>query len=262
MSVNDPLVIVCRGDLSPKIHAPCAIFVDLNKTEEEIMDVLFPRKNTLSVNTSQNVSAGTILEPPSRVNANLSVNPVNESKGELQLKLTALKEISEFITRKKGDLPSIFSMESTMKTKLDLNVSALATALEDGKFCTGEDITLVLCEFSKLKVLLEAFDPSPQKTERSVFMKNLEGVLDWLDSSRPKLDDFLKRYGNEKPSSDQMVADFCKRYGSQKPKAPQMVVSKCSSSKTEVEQVGHDARNKTRKGNKGKKGKQSKGKKK
>ena len=45
------------------------------------------------------------------------------------------------------------------QTKLDLNVCALATALEDGKFCTGEDITLVLCEFSKLKVLLEAFDP-------------------------------------------------------------------------------------------------------
>ncbi|PWA76709.1 Reverse transcriptase, RNA-dependent DNA polymerase [Artemisia annua] len=251
MSVKDPLVIVCRGDLSPKIHAPCAIFVDLNKTEEEIMGVLFPRKNTLSVNTSQNVSAGAILEPPSRVNANLSVNPVNESRGELQLKLTALKEISEFITRKKGDLPSIFSMESAMKTKLDLNVNALATALEDRKFCTGEDITLVFCEFSKLKVLLEAFDPSSQKLEHSVFMKNLDGVLDWLDSSRPKLDDFLKRYGNEKPSVDQMVADFCKRYGSQKPKGRQMVVSECSISKTEVEQVSHDARNKTRKGNKG-----------
>ncbi|GJY16703.1 hypothetical protein Tco_0387125 [Tanacetum coccineum] len=52
MSVEDPLVIVCWGDLSPKIHAPCAIFVDLNKSKEEIMCLLFPRKNTHSVNSS------------------------------------------------------------------------------------------------------------------------------------------------------------------------------------------------------------------
>ncbi|PWA95691.1 uvrD-like Helicase, ATP-binding domain, P-loop containing nucleoside triphosphate hydrolase [Artemisia annua] len=49
MSVKDPLVIVCRGDMVPNIHAPCAIFVDLNKSKEEIMRVLFPRKNTHSV---------------------------------------------------------------------------------------------------------------------------------------------------------------------------------------------------------------------
>nr|GEX09051.1 UvrD-like helicase, ATP-binding domain, P-loop containing nucleoside triphosphate hydrolase [Tanacetum cinerariifolium] len=52
MSVKDPLVIACRGDLSPNIHAPCAIFVDLNKSKEEIMRVLFPRKHTHSVNSS------------------------------------------------------------------------------------------------------------------------------------------------------------------------------------------------------------------
>ncbi|GJX80469.1 UvrD-like helicase, ATP-binding domain, P-loop containing nucleoside triphosphate hydrolase [Tanacetum coccineum] len=63
-----------RDDLSPKIHAPCAIFVDLNKSKEEIMRVLFPRKNTHSINSSShNVDVGTILEPPSRVNANLDV---------------------------------------------------------------------------------------------------------------------------------------------------------------------------------------------
>ncbi|GJW79162.1 UvrD-like helicase, ATP-binding domain, P-loop containing nucleoside triphosphate hydrolase, partial [Tanacetum coccineum] len=66
MSVKDPLVIACRGDLIPNIHAPCAIFVDLNKSKEEIMRVLFLRKNTHSVNSSHNVDVGTILEPPSR----------------------------------------------------------------------------------------------------------------------------------------------------------------------------------------------------
>ncbi|GJT43312.1 RNA-directed DNA polymerase, eukaryota, reverse transcriptase zinc-binding domain protein [Tanacetum coccineum] len=49
MSVEDPLVIVCPGDLR-RIH---------------------------SVNTSSHsVNVGTILEPPSRVNSNLNVNPV------------------------------------------------------------------------------------------------------------------------------------------------------------------------------------------
>ncbi|PWA83324.1 major facilitator superfamily domain protein [Artemisia annua] len=52
MSVKDPLVIVFRGDLIPNIHAPCAIFVYLNKSKEEIMRVLFPRKNTHSINSS------------------------------------------------------------------------------------------------------------------------------------------------------------------------------------------------------------------
>ncbi|GJZ38914.1 UvrD-like helicase, ATP-binding domain, P-loop containing nucleoside triphosphate hydrolase [Tanacetum coccineum] len=54
MSVEDPLVIVCPGDLSPKIHAPCAIFVDINKSKEEIMSVLFPRKNTQLLSALKN----------------------------------------------------------------------------------------------------------------------------------------------------------------------------------------------------------------
>ncbi|GJZ28589.1 retrovirus-related pol polyprotein from transposon TNT 1-94 [Tanacetum coccineum] len=45
-SVDDPLVIVCSRDID--IHAPCAIKVDPNKSEDEIMDLLFTR-NTESV---------------------------------------------------------------------------------------------------------------------------------------------------------------------------------------------------------------------
>nr|GEY85437.1 UvrD-like helicase, ATP-binding domain, P-loop containing nucleoside triphosphate hydrolase [Tanacetum cinerariifolium] len=193
MSVKDHLVIVCRGDLSPKIHAPCAIFVDLNKFKEEIMRVLFPRKNTLSVNTStHNVVVGTILELPSHVSVNRKVNPVTECKGELQMKQKVLKEISEFITKNKGILPCIYSMESVMTTDLDQKICALATALEEEKLCTREDMTLALGEFSKLRVLLEL---SLQETEHSGFMKNLDGILEWLNTSRPMVDDFLKHYG-------------------------------------------------------------------
>ncbi|GKE86836.1 hypothetical protein Tco_1560578 [Tanacetum coccineum] len=75
-------------------------------------------------------------------------------------------------------------------------------------------------------------------------MKNMDGILDWLNTSRPTVDDFLKRYGSQEPTARQMVA------------------SECSNSKTEVEQKGDDGKNKKGKGNKHKKGKQTKGKKK
>ncbi|PWA49328.1 uvrD-like Helicase, ATP-binding domain, P-loop containing nucleoside triphosphate hydrolase [Artemisia annua] len=136
MSVKDPLVIVCRGDLIPNIHAPCAIFVDLNKSKEEIMRVLFPRKNTHNVNSSShNVDVGTILEPPSRVNINLDVNPMNKCKGDVEIKSKAPKEISES-TNGKGDCLSLFARESKMK-KEELNniMDALARI-------TGKDIIL------------------------------------------------------------------------------------------------------------------------
>ena len=83
----------------------------------------------------------------------------------------------------------------------------------------------------------------------SVFRKNLENLLEWPERSKPKLDDFLKRYGK-----------------GQDPKSGQMVVSECSSSTTEVEQTGDesnipDAKTKNAERNKGKKGKKGKGKK-
>ncbi|PWA96132.1 uvrD-like Helicase, ATP-binding domain, P-loop containing nucleoside triphosphate hydrolase [Artemisia annua] len=47
LSVADPLLIASSGDLSPKINAPCAIFVDLMKSKEEVISELFPRKTAL-----------------------------------------------------------------------------------------------------------------------------------------------------------------------------------------------------------------------
>ncbi|PWA80473.1 recBCD enzyme subunit RecB, P-loop containing nucleoside triphosphate hydrolase [Artemisia annua] len=102
---------------------------------------------------------------------------------------------------------------------------------------------LLLLHFSELKALIDAFNPSPM---HSVFRKNLENLMEWPERSKPKLDDFLKRYGK-----------------SQDPKSGQMVVSECSSSTTEVEQTGDesnipDAKNKKAERNKGKKGKKGK----
>nr|GEW00454.1 UvrD-like helicase, ATP-binding domain, P-loop containing nucleoside triphosphate hydrolase [Tanacetum cinerariifolium] len=48
-SVDDPLLIISSEDGSPKINAPCAIFVDIRNSKEEIMSVVFPRKNTHNV---------------------------------------------------------------------------------------------------------------------------------------------------------------------------------------------------------------------
>nr|GEY27979.1 UvrD-like helicase, ATP-binding domain, P-loop containing nucleoside triphosphate hydrolase [Tanacetum cinerariifolium] len=54
LSIEDPLLIVYSGDVSPNIHAPSAIFVDFKKPKQEIMSALLPRKYTHSGQTSSN----------------------------------------------------------------------------------------------------------------------------------------------------------------------------------------------------------------
>ncbi|PWA76942.1 uvrD-like Helicase, ATP-binding domain, P-loop containing nucleoside triphosphate hydrolase [Artemisia annua] len=61
ISIDDPLLILSSENVSPEIDAPCAIFVDLSKSKEEIESVLFPRINTLNVHASLS-KAGTIPE--------------------------------------------------------------------------------------------------------------------------------------------------------------------------------------------------------
>nr|GEY47095.1 UvrD-like helicase, ATP-binding domain, P-loop containing nucleoside triphosphate hydrolase [Tanacetum cinerariifolium] len=59
-SVKDPLLIGYFRDKIPQIHAPCAIFVDLKRSKQEIMSVLLPRRYTESGQTSSNnVDVGT-----------------------------------------------------------------------------------------------------------------------------------------------------------------------------------------------------------
>ncbi|GJW10068.1 UvrD-like helicase, ATP-binding domain, P-loop containing nucleoside triphosphate hydrolase [Tanacetum coccineum] len=49
LSIEDPLLIVCSGDVNSKINAPCAIFVDLTKSKEEIMSELFSTNTRVCV---------------------------------------------------------------------------------------------------------------------------------------------------------------------------------------------------------------------
>ncbi|GJR10991.1 UvrD-like helicase, ATP-binding domain, P-loop containing nucleoside triphosphate hydrolase [Tanacetum coccineum] len=62
LSVEDPLLIVSSRDVSPLINAPCAIFVDLMKSKEEIMSELFPPKNVPSVQNHHSDGCGTSPE--------------------------------------------------------------------------------------------------------------------------------------------------------------------------------------------------------
>ncbi|PWA64729.1 uvrD-like Helicase, ATP-binding domain, P-loop containing nucleoside triphosphate hydrolase [Artemisia annua] len=224
-SVDDPLLILCAGNVSPKVRAPCAIFVDLGKSEEEIMNILFPRETAQNCQTSlNNVGVETICDSPSMKTLrddNLSVNPVDVCKLEPRMNWKFLDEISDHINRMKGKLLSLFSDESTIKKELDQNIHALATALEDGKSCAGEDATLkeldqnihalataledgkscagedatlvqiALCE---LRSLSNLFAASQQEAEIPDIIKRMEVAIDWLQSNGPKIDDFLKRY--------------------------------------------------------------------
>ncbi|GJU72079.1 UvrD-like helicase, ATP-binding domain, P-loop containing nucleoside triphosphate hydrolase, partial [Tanacetum coccineum] len=239
-SIEDPLVIVYSGDARPDIHAPCAIFVDLRNSREEIMSLLFQRKTTLSVeNPAEGDACGSIPETTcANTSAEANPNPVGGCRGELRMKCKDLTKIYKFL---KGKMPI------TLKNEIGIYVDALGIALEDGKFRTGEYISVVHDLFSEVKALLDVF-----KTRQtpSVFKNNFENMMEWPERSRPKLDDFLKRYGK-----------------SQNQKCGKMAVSECSSSSTtEVEQTGDesngvntpDAKNKKaerNKGNKGKKGK-------
>nr|GEY71104.1 UvrD-like helicase, ATP-binding domain, P-loop containing nucleoside triphosphate hydrolase [Tanacetum cinerariifolium] len=227
-SIDDPLVILCSGDVRPNIDAPCAIFVELTNSREEIMSVLFQRKTSLSIqNPSNDDACGSIPEiacANTLADANLIVKPVDGCRRELQMKWKDLKRIFFYF-----------------QNEFEIYVDTLATALEDGKFRTGEYVTLVHCVYSELKALLEAFTSQTQIT----FKKKYENLMEWPERSGPKLDDFLKRYGK-----------------SQNVKCGKMVVPERSST-TEVEQTGDAsngvntpyAKNKNREINKGKKGK-------
>nr|XP_043626065.1 uncharacterized protein LOC122597546 [Erigeron canadensis] len=64
LSIDDPLVIVSSKDKNPRIDAPCAIFVDLRKSKEKIINILFTKKtmpcdNKILQNFAINISSKT-----------------------------------------------------------------------------------------------------------------------------------------------------------------------------------------------------------
>nr|GEY99426.1 putative multidrug resistance protein [Tanacetum cinerariifolium] len=125
---------------------------------------------------------------------NPSVNHVDVCKLEPRMNWKSLDDISDLISGKKGELLSLFSVESTIKKELDQNIHALASNLEDGKFCAGKDTTRVQIALSDMRSLSNLFAASRQKAEIPDIMERMKMAVGWLQSNRPKIDDFLKRY--------------------------------------------------------------------
>ncbi|KAI3730448.1 hypothetical protein L1987_61618 [Smallanthus sonchifolius] len=190
MSIDDSLLVVCSGNASPGIHAPCAIFVDPRKSKEEISSVLFPR-STLSVQKSSNKNdIGKVLhEAPS--SSTLQDENMNVNLVELQMNWQVLEDISEALNGTK----SLALNTSMVKEELDKNIGTLTTALADKKLCAGKDATVVH-EANVAKDDLKLLSSSViyfsrEIREHSLVMMTMQGVVDRLQSKRPKIDDFL-----------------------------------------------------------------------
>ncbi|XP_076915166.1 uncharacterized protein LOC143574429 [Bidens hawaiensis] len=187
-SINDSLLIVCTGNANPRIHAPCALFVDLRKSKEEIMRVLFPRK----VVPSNDDETVVIPEAPSS-NAspddNLNVNPV-----KLQFNWKVLEDISKAVNEKRDVTLNTLPAAPMIKKELDKNINILATALADKRFCTGKDERVVheaMDAKTNLEMLSSAFGTRQTILERSDFLKMVRRLVEELQNVRPTIDGFL-----------------------------------------------------------------------
>ncbi|PWA76382.1 uvrD-like Helicase, ATP-binding domain, P-loop containing nucleoside triphosphate hydrolase [Artemisia annua] len=179
-SVDDPLLI-----------AHCAIFVDLRKSKEEIMSILFPRKNKHDAQTSlNNVDAGTIPEVSS--SSTLPDTKVNMNRVELQINWKFLEKVSNTINGTKGVAVNKLSTASMIKDELDTNKGILATVLANPKSCSGKDATAVYNAFECLKLLSFAFDTRRTEVKHSDLLKKMEDAMEGLHRYRPNIDDILK----------------------------------------------------------------------
>ncbi|KAL8218515.1 hypothetical protein R6Q57_021888 [Mikania cordata] len=206
MSIDDPLLIVRSGNANPRIHAPCAIFVDLGISKEEIVSLLFPRKPVHSVEIPSNSDdIGKILETPSSSmlpDENLNVNPV-----EPQMNWKVLDVISETIKGKEGVELHTLSVAATIKKELDKNIDTLATTLMNKLLCAGKDATVLDLAIDELKMLSSEFGTSSENVDPSVkITSDVQGVVERLQSVRPKIDDFFNRSATGQESKiEQMV---------------------------------------------------------
>ncbi|GKA54778.1 hypothetical protein Tco_0753727 [Tanacetum coccineum] len=88
------------------------------------------------------------------------------------------------------------------------NIHTLATALEDGKSCAGEDTTRIQIALSNMCLLSNLFAASREKAEITDIMERIEMAVGWLQSNRPKIDDFLKHYAmSDKKNQDEETGD-------------------------------------------------------
>ncbi|KAJ0765120.1 putative TPR and ankyrin repeat-containing protein [Helianthus annuus] len=159
MSIEDSLVIVGSGNASPRFHAPCALYVDVSKSEVEIMSVLFSRNTVPCVqNPSNDDDTVTILEAPSSNTSpddKLNVNPV-----EVEFNWKVIEDISEAINATQEVALNTLSAAAMIKKELDKNLGTLETAFVDIKFGAVKDASDVHeanLAIDDLKLLSSAF---------------------------------------------------------------------------------------------------------
>ncbi|GKD23582.1 UvrD-like helicase, ATP-binding domain, P-loop containing nucleoside triphosphate hydrolase [Tanacetum coccineum] len=173
-SVEDPLLIGYSGNKIPQFHAPCAIFVDLKKSKQEIMSVLLPRKYTHSGQTSSNnVDAGTT--PKISSSNTLPEENMNMNRVELRVNWEVLEEISEAMKGNKG-MPLNTLSTAAMVKEVDNNIGTLATILDEQKLCSGNDARVVREAYDVFGLLSSAFDTSPREVGQSVLLKDVSEV--------------------------------------------------------------------------------------
>ncbi|GJV79967.1 hypothetical protein Tco_1515837 [Tanacetum coccineum] len=243
-SVEDPLLIGYSGNKIPQFHAPCAIFVDLKKSKQEIMSVLLPRKYTHSGQTSSNnVDAGTT--PKISSSNTLPEENMNMNRVELRVNWEVLEEISEAMKGNKGMPLNTLSTAAMVKEEVDNNIGTLATILEDQKLCSDNDARVVGDAYDVFRLLSCAFDSSLTEVDQSVLLNCVEVGLRRLQYVRPKIDEFLNQCVTSQVSKVEQTGDGA------------VIENQSECGNTQ------DGNNKKGKGsNKGKKSKKSKGKKK
>ncbi|GJV79578.1 UvrD-like helicase, ATP-binding domain, P-loop containing nucleoside triphosphate hydrolase [Tanacetum coccineum] len=224
--VNDPLLIISSEDVRPKINAPCAIFVDLRKSKEEIMSVVFPRKNTHNVPTSSNiVNGGAIPEGSSPE----TLPDMNMNHVELRMNWKVIEEISNAINAKKGMAPNKLPAATRIMNEFDISRATFLLAVAARSSCSSIKFEnfekFVLHVNEGLKMLSFAFDTSVPEhyysrllnsstvkdlrivennsaifikeaqvvvDNHSIIWKNMRLTVDWLQGARHAIDKFFR----------------------------------------------------------------------
>ncbi|GJZ68000.1 hypothetical protein Tco_0631240 [Tanacetum coccineum] len=192
LSINDPLVIVSSANATPKIAATCALFVDLRKSKDEIVSILFPRKHKHIVH----IHSGAIPEVLSLntlADANMNMNSV-----ELQMNWKVLDKISEAMNGKKGVALSKLSGATIIKGEVDKNIGALATFFEQQAHWL-------------LSSWIKSYGPTKmqnrQEVEHLVLLKNARVAMKELQITRPKIDKLLNHYVTSQTSNVEEPGD-------------------------------------------------------
>ncbi|GJR30442.1 hypothetical protein Tco_1106674 [Tanacetum coccineum] len=189
-SVDDPLLIISSEDGSPKINAACAIFVDLRKSKEKIISVLFPRKSTHNVPTSSNtvnggaIPEGSSLETLPDMNMNCVV-----------MNWKVIEEISEAINEKKGMALNKLPAATRIMNEVDISRATFLLAVVARSSCSAMEFQkferFVFLVNEGLKLLSFAFDTSVPEDYYSRLLNSSTGVRHAIDKYYNYLNDYV-----------------------------------------------------------------------